>query len=197
MKAIHPLHTEKNETNHLKETRTNTHINNAMTTDLANVIVNLATRTCMERRLTIELSLCKDNDDVYDASIPLDETKSYVYFRNVPFETDGHLGCFRFTLDRNKNIIYEGFSFDNFEVSMNLLLKQYVLHAQYLQDMSLYDVILMNIRDGDKQVAFCFNLASVEVPSSEAEGIVNEIFDNIHEPINMVFKAWKSTIDTI
>jgi hypothetical protein len=165
-----------------------------MAMDLADEIVVRATLACNERRLSVELNLCKDNDDFNDIN---DENKSYAYFKNVPFEIDDNMGSFNFSLNGKQEIIYEGFPFSSFVESLKILLLQYVLHAQYLQDLSVYDVILLSISEGERKIPFCFHLASVEVPSCEPEAIVNEIFNKILDPIQLVFSAWRTTIDKI
>jgi hypothetical protein len=164
-----------------------------MANDIANEIVNRAIDMCTNCCLSVNIRLCLESGNMLEGNQELDKTKTYTYFRKVPFEVDPNIGSFVFSITTDKKIIYENFTFIDFEESLKMLLYQYILHASYIQDITTYDIVLIDINDinNKKNISFCFPITLSEIPLSELHTITAEVIEKILEPITIVYGGWR------
>lgn len=159
-----------------------------MAHDLAHAIIAKAVDSCECKLLNIEVRLCQDT---YDAEEPINPEKTYTYFRKVPFQVDPFIGSFKFALTMQKALVHEGFVFLDLEECLRMLMYQYILHAAYLQDITTYDVIVMDVYDGERKLAFCFHVSLSEIPISELDSITAEVIEKIMEPLLIIHSGWQ------
>jgi hypothetical protein len=169
-----------------------------MATDIAEAIVKKAVQTCEHRLLKLKITLCHDNDE-FNPNTPIDPDKTYSYFRKIPFEIDCNIGSFECLVGVKKEIYHEDFVFFDFDDAFKMLLYQYILHASYIKDITVYDIILLDIQDPttSKQLSLCYPISLSEIPLNELHTITSDIIDKIYEPIMVVFNGWVKMCERI
>ena len=168
-----------------------------MAHDVAREILKRANNLTDNATLNIEMNLCIDRDDTFALTSNVEnENKKLVKFRNICFETHANMDTFQFQIQPDKSISYDGFIFQDFEKILTLFLYQYIIHTQYVVDISNYEVVILKISDVQKDIhlTFCLHVNISDIPVNEKDGITSEILDKILDPINMVFESWVKKI---
>jgi len=164
-----------------------------MAHDVAREILKRANNLTDNATLNVEMNLCIDRDDTFALTSNVEnENKKLVKFRNICFETHANIDTFQFQIQPDKSISYDGFIFQDFEKILTLFLYQYIIHTQYVVDISNYEVVILKISDVPKDIhlTFCLHVNISDIPVNEKDGITSEILDKILDPINMVFESW-------
>jgi hypothetical protein len=168
-----------------------------MSCDIAEEIVKKASQKCHQRFLHIELHVCHDHQDPVDMSRPLETSKTYAYFRNIPFQINPHIGSLNFTMMPDESVIYEGFSFTGLEDTLKMLIYQFIFHAQYIEDITSCEIVVLNISEKNHKISFCFPINLQEIPITELDSISTEVLDKVLEPIQTVFNSWKNSCKSL
>lgn len=160
-----------------------------MAHDVAHAIVQRVKSLCEDSLLHVEIALCSD-----DHTLQEEHGKSYVHFRKVLLEIHPDIGTFKFGITSDKCVVYNGFTFTDFEDALKLLLYQHVFQYQFIDDVTSKELIVINTGFEENTLSLCYRINLSEIPENELDTITTEIIERVHEPLMTVYAAWKKRI---